>query len=370
LPLTVKPRGGIYYLRGTVRGISVYESTKTRDAQEAEDIRAKREADLSLESIFGKRAVVTFDQAADSYIQSGGSSRFVIEQKADGTVTGLAVEFKGQILDKIGQSDLDKVANKLYPGTTPETRNRCVYTPFIAIWNHAAADARKWAEPRKWQRPRKPKGTAAKVKVSRAGTRPVAYDYAWRFVSAMSPAPACLMTALFYTGMRPIELFLLEAEEVNIEGRWIALSSSKTDEPRGIPIHEMLVPMMTPLVERGGYLFRTHKNQPYPPTKDGGGQIKSAIKGARARSKIRDVSPYTARHSVSTQLVVNGVHPFIKDQILGHAATEMSRVYTHIPQKPLIEAINTLPTIEAWASAPWLIEPLKWQRRLARKAKP
>ncbi len=62
------------------------------------------------------------------------------------------------------------------------------------------------------------------------------------------------------------------------------------------------------------------------------------------------------------------MHPYVKDQILGHAATEMSRVYTHIPQQPLIQAINTLPVIEGWAHAPWLLEPLKWQRRLVRGA--
>ena len=58
------------------------------------------------------------------------------------------------------------------------------------------------------------------------------------------------------------------------------------------------------------------------------------------------MAPYTARHTVSTQLVVEGVHPHKKDQILGHAADDMSRHYTHVPQAPLIEAINKLPTIQ------------------------
>ena len=57
------------------------------------------------------------------------------------------------------------------------------------------------------------------------------------------------------------------------------------------------------------------------------------------------MAPYTARHTVSTQLVVEGVHPHKKDQILGHAADDMSRHYTQVPQAPLIEAINKLPTI-------------------------
>lgn len=100
-------------------------------------------------------------------------------------------------------------------------------------------------------------------------------------------------------------------------------------------------------------------------TDGGGGQLKSAITGARKRSGIYDVSPYTARHSVSTQLVVNGVHPHIKDQILGHAADDMSRHYTHVPQAPLVEAINTLPVPAAWRALPWVADPIRWAGLLA-----
>jgi hypothetical protein len=36
----------------------------------------------------------------------------------------------------------------------------------------------------------------------------------------------------------------------------------------------------------------------------------------------------------------------------------MSRHYTSVPQQPLIEAINTLPTVAAWANAPWMKDPV------------
>jgi hypothetical protein len=38
---------------------------------------------------------------------------------------------------------------------------------------------------------------------------------------------------------------------------------------------------------------------------------------AKAGTPISDISPYTARHTVPTQLVINGVYPHIKGQILG-----------------------------------------------------
>ena|SRR5215475_5701923 len=89
--------------------------------------------------------------------------------------------------------------------------------------------------------------------------------------------------------------------------------------------------------------------------------MKTAIRNARSRSGV--FGPYTARHTVSTQLVVNGVHTHIKDQILGHAVDDMSRHYTNVPQKPLQNAINTLPIIKAWAEAAWIKDPVGMGRK-------
>jgi integrase/recombinase XerD len=167
-----------------------------------------------------------------------------------------------------------------------------------------------------------------------------------------------VMTGLFYTGMRPIELFVLSDNMVNIPNRWITLENTKIGEPRGIPIHEFLVPLLAPLVERGGILFRSPRGTPYPVRDNISGQMKTAVRGARKRSGVAGISPYTARHTVSTQLVINSVHGHIKDQILGHAVDDMSRLYTNVPQQPLIDAINTLPVIAAWANAPWMKDPV------------
>jgi integrase len=359
MPLTkFKRPNGKWYVRGTVtvgdRSKSVYKSTGVTGEAEAEIWRADYESRLIKGLLHGEEYIATFAEAVTSYRESGGTRRFV---------EPLLRHFKTAKLKSITQSDLDKAARVLYPNTSPETRNRQVYTPFIAIWNHAVGN--EWAVPRKWARPRKAKGTnVVALKKQRAGTHPVTYDHAAQFVAAMSPAPAMLMTALFYTGMRPIELFGLEAKSVNVKGRWITLTKTKTGEPRGVPMHEFIAPLFASLAERGGILFRTHKGEPYAIKEDGGGQLKTAINGARKRSGIHDVSPYTGRHTVSTALVVAGVHPHIKDQILGHAVDDMSRHYTNVPQAPLIEAIDLLPVPDLWRAQPWWEDPVKWASRL------
>ena len=315
------------------------------------------------ELLHGDEEVRTFAEAVSSHVTAGGSPRFLAP---------LLHRFSDRKLKSFTQSDLDDAARDLYAACTRETRIRQCYAPFNAVWNHAVYQG--WASLRKWQRPRKQKGTnVVQLKKARAGTRPVAYDRAAKFVSVMSPAPAMLMTALFYTGMRPIELFSLEAGDVDVEGRWIVLTKTKTGEPRGVPMHEFLAPLFASLTLQSGVLFRTPRGLAYEPKDEGGGQLKTAINGARRRvaslgAPINDVSPYTARHTVSTQLVINGVHPHIKDQILGHAATDMSRHYTNVPHAPLIDAINTLPVPDLWRSLAWWADPLAWRPRLAEGA--
>ncbi|MGM5002916.1 tyrosine-type recombinase/integrase [Tardiphaga sp. 538_B7_N1_4] len=350
-----------WYVRGTVRGQTVFETTGTDNKEAANAIRVKREAQLLTDSIHGRKASVTFAEAALSYLSAGGSPRF-LGNEVQGKWTGLIGHFFNRQLRSIGQHDLNEAARLLYPNTQYDTQNRQCFTPFIAVWNHAVAN--DWAEFRKWARPRKPKGTTlTRLKPVRAGTKPVTYERAADFVLAMSPAPAMVMTALFYTGLRPIELFSLSAEMVSLDGLWIALSNTKIGEPRGVPLHRFLAPLFTPLVKRGGILFRSPKGRPYPVRDQVSGQMKTAIAGARRRSGITNISPYSARHTVSTQLVVNGVHMHVKDQILGHAVDDMSRHYTDVPQEHLAVAINTLPIVARWADAAWMQDPLGMERR-------
>lgn len=314
-----------------------------------------------------------------AYLAAGGEKQYLFRDRADGSITGLIPHFHETPLHKISQSDLDAAAIALCrPGAGRDTLIRNVYTPFIAVWRFASSASRKWAEPRQWERPRKIKGTGLdRPALVRSGASPVTYARAWQFVSAMSPAPAMLFTNFFYTGMRPIEAYALDVDQVDVDGRWIVVLDSKTGEPRGVPMHEVLVPLYTALVARGGNgvgrrAFLNRHGNPYPITTDEKkGQLKNAIKGARERlaakgTPINDVSTYTGRHTVSTQLVIAGVHSHIKDQILGHAADDMSRRYTNVPQAPLIEAINKLPVIPAWRDAEWLNDPLTWQAKLMR----
>ena len=123
----------------------VEESTGTSTERVAEEIRAKREAEILAESVYGRRATATFAAAALSYLQQGGSKRF----------TAPVIEHFGTMpLAKIDQDALDRGAKKLYPNAGPATLNRQFYAIASSILHHAAK--RGWCPSPIIERPKLP----------------------------------------------------------------------------------------------------------------------------------------------------------------------------------------------------------------------
>src|ERR1700692_2603897 len=81
--LVRRPKSPYWIMRGTVRGIRVEESTgivddgRAASKRCAEEIRAKREAAIIEQTIHGRSVSETFAGAVVSYLESGGSKRFL-----------------------------------------------------------------------------------------------------------------------------------------------------------------------------------------------------------------------------------------------------------------------------------------------------
>ncbi len=358
LKLTKKKGSQYWYVRGTVLGVEIFESTKiphgekARPPAVAEAYRLKREGELQNAEVYGRKHDATYLDLALSYLQAGGSPRFLGECK-DGAWTGLIGKMKDKALRKIDQQYLDACASELYPGCAPQTVNRQFWTPFIATWNHGTEGRNPLCSPVKWTRPRIPKKPRPRTDVP--------YESVIRFINECELPVAKILFFLFWTGARPEEAFTLTAEHAFPEQRWASLTKTKTDMPRGIPLHPCLIPLLTYEKEqaandkdRAGHIFVSRLNKPYAERKtfnetgrlfkQGGGHMKTGIKAAQRRSGLQ-VTPYNARHTVATYLIWPGnVEPRLKDEITGHASTEdMTNYYVHLPRAPLIDAIKVLP---------------------------
>ena len=286
LKLVKRPKSPYWIMRGSVRGVRIEESTGVAAKGIADEIKVKREAELLTESVHGKVATMTFAHAAESYLEEGGSTRFV-----------------GPILDhfgtthllKIGQEAVDSAAKRLYPKASNATRNRQVYTPTSAILQHAARKG--WCAAPVFGRP----------KVGKTEIEWLRFDQAERLIMCCSPHLRPLVIFLLYTGARAGEALWLEWADVDLEKRHVTFRKTKNGDARGVPLHSRVVQALEALPGRGGEVFRTPVGDPYarPALGDdadtsAGSRIKTAFKGACRRAAILNFTPHCCRHTWAT----------------------------------------------------------------------
>jgi len=214
-----------WYIRGTLKGISVFESTGTSRRPEAEAYLAKRWREIWDSGVLGQRPVATFADAVIAYTNHGGPRRYV---------TPLLHHFKERPLPEIGQAEIDAAAQALYPETSPATRLRQVYTPMIAILRHAADAKLPGASAPRIKKPKVEKkppvwGTDEHVMaIANAPAEPRANDATLR-VRALVLVATC-------TGLRASELIRQRRRDYLLRPGWVAVDRTKQGEPTFKPL--------------------------------------------------------------------------------------------------------------------------------------
>jgi integrase len=184
LKLIRRPGRPHWYMHGTVRGITVRESTGVADAKAAEAIRARREWEIVQRSVFGAEATATFVGAAVSYLEAGGERTYL---------KPIIARIGSMSLAKIDQDVIDKTARTLYPDASPATLNRQAYTPIVAVLHHAAK--RKLCAKPVVERPKQPNGIV----------RWITFEEAERLIAACAKHLRPLVLFLLGTGARMSE---------------------------------------------------------------------------------------------------------------------------------------------------------------------
>ena len=286
LKLVKRPKSPYWIMRGTVRGVRVEESTGTPDKRAAEEIRAKRAAEILTESIYGRAATMTFANAALSFLEEGSTRRFV---------GPLLDHFGTTPLRHIGQEAIDSAASKLYPKASNATRNRQVYTPVSAILQHAARKG--WC----------PRPVFSRPKMAKVGIRWLKPEEAERLIAACSPHLQPLSDFLLYTGARVGEVLWLDWSNLDLERRHVTFPKTKNGEARGVPLHSRVVAALAALPGREGPVFRAPNGAPYARPAPGddrdtsaGSRIKKAFAGACRRAAIEHFTPHGCRHTWAT----------------------------------------------------------------------
>lgn len=296
MSLKLIPRKGsaFWYLRGTVRGRRVFESTGVDIANRkaAEEVLIIRGRELLELTIHGDRAVRTFAEAALSYLASGGEAA---------CLHPIIRHLGHRKVASIGQADIDECARRLKPNASPATLNRRIYTPISAVLQHAAS--LDWRGKPKITRPKQSQGRV----------RWITFAEAERLIDAAAPHLRPLVIFLLATGARLSEALYLDWREVDLMRGHVAFLDTKNGEARGVPLHPRAVAALANLPHRDGVVFR--RSLPYVTARgyhrgigepyrrrdgEGGGQIKTAWRSMLRRAGISDFSPHDCRHTWAT----------------------------------------------------------------------
>ncbi|MFZ0151237.1 MAG: tyrosine-type recombinase/integrase [Xanthobacteraceae bacterium] len=229
MPLTlVPPKAGRtpnWHIRGTHLRVPVNRSAGTPDKSLAKKIKASIEREIEAGTFTVQGDGLTFLAAAVAYMKAGG----------DRTFLGPIIEYNGtyQIRDRpvaiITQQDLDHLADALCPNAKPQTRNRKVYTPVIAVLHYADIE-RKFRRPKGWQ-----------GKKSRSSLTPEQAFALLNECEAIDREFGLLCYTLLYTGRRISETLNAKLRDLNLSRSTLYLRNTKNGEP--VTVH--LPPILT-----------------------------------------------------------------------------------------------------------------------------
>lgn len=264
-----KRKSGVWYIRGTVQGRRYDESARTRDAAQAEEIRAKIEWEAHRAFVHGESAVITFAEAATDYMLAGGERLHL-----------------PPLLRKIGPRRLQDVTQRLVddlaaerPDAAPASLIRQIYTPIAAVINHADPGRRV---------------TFRKPKIRTSKTDYLTPADAQRWLDILPPHLSRLMVFYLATGCRASEALALDWSDVSPEAERVVFWRTKGDYARGVDL--ITKARMALPVRSSGPVFRNQAGEPW----HGYDAINLGLRKHGERAGMAHVHCHLFRHTWAT----------------------------------------------------------------------
>jgi integrase len=341
MPLKKFRRGEFWYVRGTVKQRPCYEAAGTTDETQAEEYRAKREAELYEAALYGDRAVVSFRAAALSYRKAGLHS-----ERTKGYVDALIRHFGVRRIATIKQHAIDQAALRICgPHAKPATRRRTVFTPLVAIMNHGAK--RGWCDKPAFDLPRSPKGKTLWLAPSEATI----------LLAEAAPHLRPLLHFILCTGARLSEALELQWSDVDLTEARVIFRDTKSGKDRIARLPQRAVIVLSNLPGRDDHVFRRDDGLPYTDKhRAEGGQIKTGFKAACRRAGLGvwekrkadrpvfrpAITPHTLRHTWATWFWGASKDAILLRDEGGWHSISMVERYAHLMPGVMVADIATI----------------------------
>ncbi|RJP45489.1 site-specific integrase [Candidatus Parcubacteria bacterium] len=230
-----KRKGPNWTIRGTHLGVYVEESTRTpSEALARKALAAKRqqiERDLfSPEPIKRGATGPTFLEAAVAYLDAGGEGRFLgrYDEKT-GQWSGIIAHFGEILISEITPAAIHDAAVKLAPRSSPQTRNRQIYTPVSAVLKAAGVEMTI----------KRPKGWRGIKRVD--WLQPKQAFALFKAADAKDAEFGIFLRTLLYTGMRLSECTGMTLDRLELGESFAYVPTTKNGQPRGVHLPPVVV---------------------------------------------------------------------------------------------------------------------------------
>ena len=320
MPLRVRRRAGTrnLYITGTVFGAFIDQSARTGRPDVAEQIRVKTEAAILKRRVHGDKAVATFADALNLYLDMGGSARY----------TGaLLKHFWDTRLADIDQLAINAAASTLYPRASAATRKRCVTGPVAAILHRAAE-----AGLSEWRRVRHP----SVQPVARRALEPDEVN------TLLQHAPNDRIRALalfmLYTGRRLSECVELDWKDVRLADRQAFIGRTKNGNPITVHLAQPVVVALANLGHRDSRVFGYASRH----------GVRTAWSTMCRRAGLSVTRHEFGRHTCATWLRrYGGLDLQALMEAMGWRSINSALAYKHVNASEVQKAVDLLPDVTA-----------------------
>jgi integrase len=149
-----------------------------------------------------------------------------------------------------------------------------------------------------------------------------------------------IMLAAELSGMRRTEVCKLLKSSVDLVGRRITLTVTKSGRVRRIPINDRLATLLTEAMTeapKSPYVFLSSTGRPYAPD-----SLTGAFRRAAMKAGVEDARFHDLRHTFATRVRTAGAGIDAIATLLGHAEITTSARYAHVVEGVLRNAVSAL----------------------------
>lgn len=318
-------RGNIYWM--TYQGHRV--STGTGDKKLAEKIRAKWITELTEETWFDKKK--TAKLTISDILQKLDETKRHTEKWAKNTRKYRAFWEKhlgGELLKNVNKHVIEKIIKEHLANKAAQTQLH--YKNYLSnAYENAISDMEiNISNPCKH----------VKIKVNNARTRKLSEDEETRLLNAseglLNGDLQDMIAVAIDTGLRKMELLLLQWIHIDFIENIIIVKQSKTGKTKIIPMSNRVREIL--IKRRGiGYVFKTSNGTPYRES-----NLDRAWWKALQKANIKDFRWHDLRHTCGSRLASRQANRYAVKNILGHSDWKSTDRYVHLDIETLKKAVN------------------------------